>query len=246
MQVIPAIDLMKGNCVRLKRGVQSTQKIYSSDPVAQACIWQNKGASLLHLVNLDGAFGEAEANAAAIAEIVKHLCIPVELGGGIRSLQDAEKWLTLGVRRVIMGTVAITNPQIIKQSIKQFGAEKVVVGVDAKDDKIAIKGWVEQSQQSLLPFVQALEQSGVRRIIYTDVDRDGEDRGPNLLKLDALADATSMHLIASGGFSKMEHFEKLQKLGKAQIEAAIVGTALYEENLDLSTLIDRYERKGAC
>lgn len=246
MQIIPAIDLIKGNCVRLKQGVQGTQKIYSSDPAAQALTWQNSGASLLHVVNLDGAFGQAEANAHAITAILRHTAIPIELGGGIRSVQDAERWLNLGVARVIFGTVAVTHPKVIKEAVQAFGAERVVVGVDAKDDTVAIKGWVEQSQKTLLPFVHDLEQLGVSRIIYTDVSCDGESHGPNLGKLDILADVCSLNIVASGGFSKLEHFDQLCQLGRSQIEAAIVGTALYEGELDLSVLIERYERKGPC
>jgi phosphoribosylformimino-5-aminoimidazole carboxamide ribotide isomerase len=242
LQVIPAIDLMNGQCVRLKQGLKNSKKIYSNDPIAMAQQWQKAGASLLHVVNLDGAFGQADENVRAITDILHHVTIPIELGGGIRSLEDAAKWLALGIARVIFGTIAVTHPSVIRQAIVQFGTDPVIVGVDAKEDKIAIKGWEEQSEKLLLPFVHELEVLGLQQIIYTDVARDGEANGPNLKKLEHLCRNSRLQIIASGGFSKTEHFSQLASLGLDNIKGAILGTALYEGNLDLSTLIESFER----
>jgi phosphoribosylformimino-5-aminoimidazole carboxamide ribotide isomerase len=243
MLIIPAIDLINGECVRLKQGARSSKKVYHSNPPQVARNWEQSGASWIHVVNLDGAFGQANANVRAISNLVEQTQCHVELGGGVRSLQDIEKWLGLGVRRVILGTLAVTQPEIVSQALQSFGVESVVVGVDAKRDKIAIKGWEEESARELLPFIVELEQMGVARIIYTDISRDGEGEGPNLDKLSEVAAAVRMQVIASGGFSKWNHFQNLQQLGAANIEGAIVGTALYENELTLSDLIDTFERK---
>jgi phosphoribosylformimino-5-aminoimidazole carboxamide ribotide isomerase len=243
MLVIPAIDLIHGECVRLKQGARSSKKVYHSNPPDVAREWEQAGASWIHVVNLDGAFGQANANVRAISSIVEQTKCNIELGGGVRSLQDVEKWLGIGIRRVILGTVAVLHPDIVTQALHTFGPESVIVGVDAKNEKIAIKGWEEESARELLPFIAELENMGVQRIIYTDISRDGEQEGPNLERLSAIAAAGRMQVIASGGFSKWSHFESLQQLPAANIEGAIVGTALYENELALRDLINTFERK---
>jgi phosphoribosylformimino-5-aminoimidazole carboxamide ribotide isomerase len=243
MLVIPAIDLINGECVRLKQGARSSKKVYHDNPPEVARNWERAGASWIHVVNLDGAFGQADANVRAISGIVETTACNIELGGGVRSLQDIEKWLGIGVRRVILGTVAVLQPEMVTQALSSFGAESIVVGVDAKKEKIAIKGWEEESASELLPFISELERMGVKRIIYTDISRDGEGEGPNLERLADVAAAVRMQVIASGGFSKWSHFEALQQRSAANIEGAIVGTALYENELTLSDLIDTFERK---
>jgi len=242
VRILPAIDMMDGRCVRLKQGLASSKKEYESQPVRAALRWQSAGASWLHVVNLDGAFGQADANAHALTELLAAVNIPVQLGGGIRSLEDAARWLDLGVSRIILGTLAVADPGGVGQAVERFGADRVAVGADAKENRVAIKGWVEESEKQLLPFVAEMEALGVRHIIYTDISRDGGDTGPDLAGFAALCAQSSLNLIASGGFSKMEHFEQLEKLKCANLEGVIVGTALYEGLLDLATLIGRFER----
>ncbi len=244
MRIIPAIDMMGGRCVRLKQGAAGSKKEYESQPLRAALRWQSTGASWLHVVNLDGAFGQADANAHALAELLAGVNIPVQLGGGIRSLEDAARWLDLGVSRVILGTLAVADPAGVEQAVKRFGADRVAVGADAKENRIVIKGWVEESEKQLLPFVAEMEALGVRHIIHTDISRDGGDSGPNLADFAALCAHSHLRLIASGGFSKIEHFEQLEKLNCANLEGVIVGTALYERRLDLAALLRRFE--GVC
>jgi phosphoribosylformimino-5-aminoimidazole carboxamide ribotide isomerase len=243
MLIIPAIDLLDGKCVRLKQGLEKTCKIYSDKPVEIALRWQAAGSRFLHVVNLDGAYGRAKKNIQIISKIVEHLDIPVELGGGIRSRADAEKWLELGVSRVIFGTTAVTEPMIVQEVIEKYGPERVIVGIDTRQDKISIKGWVQQTDVDVFQFVSQMKAIGVQRLIHTDVSRDGENLGPNLGSTLTVALHAQIPIIASGGFSKMEHFQELADLGNPLVEGAIVGTALYENQLDLTMLINQF---GLC
>jgi phosphoribosylformimino-5-aminoimidazole carboxamide ribotide isomerase len=240
--IIPAIDLLHGQCVRLKKGVESTAKVYESDPAAAARRWQEEGARLIHVVNLDGAFGRSRENVKAIEQIISAIDIPIELGGGIRTVADAEKWLSIGVSRVIIGSVAVTDPTIVKQAIEAFGAEKVVIGIDARQDKVAIHGWEHQTEKNLFALAKEMNEMGVRRLIYTDVHRDGLQQGPNIEATVALAKATPAKVIASGGFSELTHFQGLAETKTENIEGAIVGTALYEGKLDLSELNKMFDQ----
>ena len=240
MLILPAIDLLDGAAVRLKQGKENTAKIYSGAPPAVAREWRRAGAEMIHVVNLDDAFGRALKNVDAIKEIVRSADIPVELGGGIRSVEDAGKWLDIGVERVIFGTVALTNPHIVEQTVQQFGAEKVVAGIDGRKGKVAIRGWEEQTKTSVLDLALGMKEIGVQRIIYTDVARDGELVGPNFESTDKLARDADMEVIASGGFSTMAHFEKLHSLGNSNLSGAIVGTAIYEGRLELRELTIRF------
>ena len=240
MLILPAIDLLDGFAVRLKQGKEDTAKIYSHAPAAVARDWYDAGAEMIHVVNLDGAFGRAQKNIDVIKEIVRGVDIPVELGGGIRSVDDAEQWLGIGVRRVIFGTVALTHPDVIEESVLRFGAQRVVAGIDGRKGKVAIRGWEEQTQTSVLDLALKMKAVGVQRIIYTDVARDGELVGPNFDSTDKLARDADMEVIASGGFSTPAHFEKLQSLGNPRISGAIVGTAIYEGKIDLRELTTRY------
>ncbi|HNY92349.1 MAG TPA: 1-(5-phosphoribosyl)-5-[(5-phosphoribosylamino)methylideneamino]imidazole-4-carboxamide isomerase [bacterium] len=237
MLIIPAIDLMEGRCVRLKQGVQATRKIYADDPAAVAAQWEEEGATWIHVVDLDGAFGRTGANGRAITAILRRTGCAVELGGGIRTLEDIEAWLELGVARVILGTAAVLRPELAGEAVHHFGAGRIVVGVDARGERVAIRGWEEESAWQLADFVAAMETAGVRRIIYTDIARDGEGSGPNLARLEAIARSTGMGIIASGGISRPEHLAALAGLALANIEGAILGTALYEQELILADLI---------
>jgi len=243
MLILPAIDLLDGQAVRLKQGAEKTKKVYSDNPPEMALMWQSLGAEMIHVVNLDGAFGRAAKNVEVIQKIVQAVNIPIELGGGIRSMGDVEKWLHIGVSRVIFGTVALTHPEILEESIKECGAEKIVIGIDGRDNKVAIRGWEEQTDTSVLALALKMKELGAVRIIYTDVHRDGELVGPNIESTDALAHESGMHVIASGGFSSMEHFEKLEALNNPLIEGAIVGTAIYEGKIELTELTSRFRSK---
>ena len=239
MIIFPAIDLLDGKCVRLKQGAEQTAKIYHDDPAEMAARWQNLGAEFIHVVNLDGAFGRAKKNADAIRAILHAVQIPIQLGGGIRSVDDAERWLRTGVERVIFGTAAVKAPEDVYESIARFGAKKIVVGIDARSDKVAIEGWENQTDIDIFAFAEKMKANGVERIVYTDVRRDGELSGPNVDRTIELAEQTQLHVIASGGFSAIDHVLDLAGRKSAFIEGAIIGTALYEGKIDLSELIER-------
>ena len=240
MLILPAIDLLDGAAVRLKQGREDTKKVYSNDPPAMARKWQDLGAQIIHLVNLDGAFGRAHKNVDVIKNIVRTVNIPIELGGGIRSMDDVQRWLDIGVHRVIIGTAALTRPDIVEKAASKYGAGKIVVGIDGRKGKVAIRGWEEQTQAGVLDLALKMRDLGVCRIIYTDVHRDGELIGPNFDSTDELARKANIKVIASGGFSAVEHFEKLQALQNPNIEGAIVGTAIYEGKIELEQLTKRF------
>ena len=241
MLILPAIDLLDGNAVRLKKGAEETRKIYSTSPADVAQEWQNAGAQYIHVVNLDGAFGRTGVNTKAVKKILQSISIPIELGGGIRSLNDARNWLNLGISRVIFGTVALTASDIIKTCVEEFGPEKIVVGIDARKSKVAIEGWEKQTDKSVIEFALLMKKAGVKRIIYTDIDRDGLLSGPNIKNTSDLAKQTKMKIIASGGVSKIEHLQFLVDENVPEIEGAIIGTALYEKKLNLIDVIQKFQ-----
>lgn len=240
MLILPAIDVLDGQAVRLKQGAEKTKKVYSDHPPDIGRKWREHGAEMIHVVNLDGAFGRSGKNVATIQQIIDAIDIPIELGGGIRTVDEVQQWLDIGVARVIIGTSALIHPEMVEESIKLFGAEKVVIGIDGRDNKVAIRGWEEQTDHTLLLLARRMKEYGVQRIIYTDVRRDGEHIGPNLDNTDVLANTAKLQVIASGGFSSIDHFEQLHALNNPRIEGAIVGTALYEGTLDLGELIRRF------
>ncbi|MBN1481660.1 1-(5-phosphoribosyl)-5-[(5-phosphoribosylamino)methylideneamino]imidazole-4-carboxamide isomerase [candidate division KSB1 bacterium] len=240
MLVLPAIDLLDGQAVRLKQGAEKTKKVYSDNPIEMGVKWHALGAEMIHVVNLDGAFGRAHKNVGILQQIVDLIDIPIELGGGIRTIEDVRRWLDIGVARVIIGTAALENPDVVKESILTFGADKIVIGIDGRDNKVVIRGWEEQTDISLLALALKMKEYGVKRIIYTDVHRDGEQCGPNLKNTDFIAKESDLLVIASGGFSSIDHFEQLRALNNPRIEGAIIGTALYEGTLDLGELNRRF------
>lgn len=241
MHIFPAIDLLDGRCVRLKQGIEQTKKVYSSLPATVAIKWQGMGSRFIHVVNLDGAFGRARKNVQAIEDILSAVNIRIELGGGIRSYEDAASWLDLGVHRIIFGTVAATEPRVVAETVKKFGSDRVLAGIDARNGKVAIRGWLEQTDKDAVELALEMKSLGVKRIVYTDVMRDGELAGPNIEAVLRLAERTGMGLIASGGFSELQHFRDLADAKNPSIEGVIVGTALYENRLDLTTLIESFE-----
>ena len=244
MLVLPAIDLRGGNVVRLVQGKADQQTTYGSDPGAQARAWAEQGARFLHVVDLDGAFAGAGANLEAIRDIVRAVDIPCEVGGGIRDLGAAAKLLSMGVHRVIFGTAAIRNPEVVEKAVERFGAEHVVLGLDARDGKVSIEGWTETSGTESVPLARDMKRRGVERVVYTDISRDGMSTGPNVAATAHLARETGLKVIASGGVGEIKHINSLVDNESAGIEAVIVGKALYDGRLRLEDVLAAAGQSG--
>lgn len=237
MKIIPAIDIRGGNCVRLFQGDYAKETVYGTDPAAQAKAWQDAGAEIIHLVDLDGAKAGHPVNLEAIEAICKAVTIPCELGGGIRTVEDAKQVLDLGISRVILGTVACDDPKLAETFISQFGTDKIVVGIDAKDGKVATRGWVETSSTNAFALARKLYLFGVSRFIYTDIATDGALCGPNLKSVAELCDLLpDCNVIASGGVSAAKDIADLNALGKENLEGVIVGKALYDGRVSFADL----------
>ena len=234
MQIIPSIDLKAGRCVRLYQGDFQQETVFSEDPVSVALDWQQRGGPILHIVDLDGAADGIPANLAAIREVVGTLTMPVQVGGGIRSREIADALLSTGVSRVVIGTAAVSDPALVEGLCRDYGAERVVVAVDARDGLVAIKGWTESSQVSALELARRMKDLGVSRLLYTDVSRDGTLTSPNFAANGELVRETGMKVQASGGVSSLEHIRQLASTG---VEGAIIGTALYRGTISLEEAI---------
>lgn len=233
MQIIPAIDLLDGHCVRLHQGDYAQVTRFSDDPVAQALSWQSQGAQRLHLVDLDGAKTGQPINDAAVKAITAALDIPVQLGGGVRSAGRAEELLACGLDRVILGTVALEQPELV-DALAARHPGRIVVGIDAKDGKVATRGWIEASSTEATALAQRFSASGIAAIISTDIATDGTLAGPNLEALRAMAEASAVPVIASGGIGTLEHLLSLLTLAPLGVEGVIVGRALYDGRVDLA------------
>ena len=231
MQILPAIDLRAGKCVNLVQGIATQETVFSDAPVEMAQRWQAEGAEYLHLVDLDGAFQNESANLHIVGEIASALDIPVQLGGGIRSMVQLETVLALGVDRAILGTVALKQPSLVKQACAKYG-ERIAVGIDAKDGKVATEGWLEVSQKSAVEFAQ--EMAEVQTIIYTDIKSDGMLKGPNVDATADIIDAVPANVIASGGVTSLTDVTTLKQIGAS---GAIIGRALYTGDLTLQDAI---------
>lgn len=240
MQLYPAIDLKNGQCVRLKQGAFKEITVYSDKPEEIAAKWQSKGASYLHLVDLDGALAGHSVNEKAIKRIVSTVSIPIEIGGGIRSEKAIEAMLSLGVSRVIIGTKAAENPEFIRDMVNKFGQEHIVAGIDAKNGMVAVEGWEKLSDLSASELVNRMKEYGIRHVVYTDIARDGMLSGPNVEYTKKLTDDTGLDIIASGGMSSMEDLRELYHAG---VHGAIIGKALYENRIDLKEAIDAFEKQ---
>ena len=232
MQIIPAIDLLGGSCVRLHQGDYDKVTRFSDEPVAQAMRWQEQGAERLHLVDLDGARSGEPANDSAIRAITSALTIPVQLGGGVRTAERAETLLTCGLDRVILGTVALEQPQLVMDLAERHPG-RVVVGIDARHGKVATKGWLEDSNTEATALAGRFSASAIAAIISTDISTDGTLEGPNLQALREMAEASSVPVIASGGVGCMADLLALLTLEPLGVEAVIVGRALYDGRIDL-------------
>lgn len=231
MILFPAIDLKDGACVRLKLGDMAEATVYNPDPGAQAKAFQDQGFEWLHVVDLNGAFAGETVNGAAVEAILQATTNPVQLGGGIRTLAHIETWLAKGLARVILGTVAVRDPALVKEACRLFPG-KVAVGIDAKGGKVAVEGWAEASELGVIELAQRFEGAGVAAIIYTDIDRDGILAGINWAGTLALADAVAIPVIASGGLASMEDIHRLAAPDMAKLEGAISGRALYDGRID--------------
>lgn len=231
MIIYPAIDLKDGKCVRLYKGDMAQETVYNDDPAAQALAWAQAGFSWVHVVDLDGAVTGSSQNSEAVKSIIETVDIPVQLGGGIRTLEHINHWLSEGVSRVILGTVAVKDPDLVKQACAEFPGQ-IAVGIDARDGWVAVDGWVENSDIKAIELAQMFEDAGVSAIIYTDIDRDGTGEGVNLEATQGLAEATNIPVIASGGIGSLDDVKAVKSVAHTHgLDGVIIGKALYDERV---------------
>lgn len=251
MILYPAIDLKNGQCVRLIKGDMNQATVFNTEPAHQAQQFESAGAQWLHLVDLDGAFKGTSVNAAAVNAILSAIKLPVQLGGGIRDMNNIEAWLDKGVARVVLGTVALKNPNLVSQACKRF-PNQIAVGIDARGGKVAVEGWAETSELTALELASRFENMGVAAIIYTDIDRDGLLQGVNVTATAELAASLSIPVIASGGVASIADIKALlavQQQAKQKnggIIGIISGRAIYDGRLDLQEALDMLQEGNAC
>ena len=239
MRIYPAIDIIDGACVRLVQGDYSQKTKFADDPVEVALKWQNKGGEFIHIVDLDGAKSGEMPNLELICRIANTLDVPIEVGGGIRTMEAAERYLENGVERVIIGTSALSNPDFVKKAVEKYG-DRIAVGIDAKDGMVAVNGWEEVSSVSALDLAKKMEELGVAYIIYTDIATDGMLKGPNKEAMAEMVQAVpKVNIIASGGVTTIEDVEALIETG---VEGAIIGKALYTDKIDLAEAVEKARR----
>ncbi len=247
LTLFPAIDLRQGRCVRLRQGNPDAETVYGDDPAAMARHWVEQGATWLHVVNLDGAFGHIPAtdvagerlpiNLQRLAAIRQAVPVPIQFGGGLRTLDGIALALELGATRVVLGTVAVQQPSLVHEAIARFGAERIVIGIDARDGMVATHGWQQISDTSALALAQAMQQAGVQRIVYTDISRDGTLQGVNVAATAELARRSGLRVIASGGVRSLADISALLAQAGAGIEGVIIGQALYQGTLHLPSAL---------
>ena len=236
MEVIPAIDLREGRCVRLYQGDYGKETVYSADPLGMALRWQELGAPRIHIVDLDGAASGIQVNLEGVRRLGDSISVPLQVGGGIRDMRSAENILNIGVQRIVLGTSAVENPSLVEQACRRFGPEAVIVGVDARGGMVATRGWTESSSIAALDLITRMTALGVGRFIYTDISRDGTLTEPNFQAIEEVMKGCDASLVASGGISSIEHLDRLAFLG---VEGAIIGRALYTGDIDLKEAIAR-------
>ena len=233
MLLIPAIDLRNGFCVRLLQGESDKETVYSNDPAAMAVTFEEAGAKRLHLVDLDGAFQGEGANISSIRSILKNVSIPVQIGGGLRTEEDIDNMMDLGVSAVIVGTMAVKRPDVLEKLLKKYTDEQIILGIDARNRKVSIEGWKESTEIQDVKFALRWKNSGIKRVVFTDISRDGMLSGPNLAALREMAEHTGLKIVASGGISSMDDLEQLKTLEPNGVDQAISGKAIYEGKIDL-------------
>ncbi|MEQ8586561.1 MAG: 1-(5-phosphoribosyl)-5-[(5-phosphoribosylamino)methylideneamino]imidazole-4-carboxamide isomerase [Thalassobaculaceae bacterium] len=243
MILYPAIDLKGGECVRLLRGEMDAATVYNPDPASQARAFRDAGCGWIHVVDLDGAFAGEAVNGAAVRSILSAVDVPVQLGGGIRSRAHIDAWLEAGVSRVILGTVALRDPELVIAACRDHPG-RVAVGIDARGGKVAVQGWAETSEITATDLALKFEDAGVAAIIFTDIDRDGALQGPNLEATGALARALSTPVIASGGVSSLDDLKAISDLERDGVAGAIVGRALYDGRVDVAGAIRALSGEG--
>ena len=241
MKIIPAVDIKDGRCVRLSQGKANQETVYSEDPLAMAYEWDEQGASLIHIVDLSGAFNGQPVNIEIIKQIIYNSSVDIQVGGGIRNLKAIETYIHAGVYRVILGTVAQKDPDFVMKACKEFPG-KIVVGIDALNGNVAIKGWVEVSDQRATELAQKLESYGISGYIFTDISRDGMLQGPNLRSIQEFSRSTNLPMIASGGISQLKDIEDILKLQSKNIEGIIIGKALYDKTFTYAQTLELLER----
>jgi phosphoribosylformimino-5-aminoimidazole carboxamide ribotide isomerase len=228
MFFIPAIDLMDGKCVRLLKGVKEARTDYSEDPAGTARTFEAQGAKWIHVVDLDGAFEGTRKNSGTILHIVNALKIPVEVGGGVRTIEDVRSLLELGVARVIIGTAAVDNPAMVEASVRRFGSERIAVGIDARNGIVAVKGWIEETEISAIDLGKRMRNFGVRTVIYTDINRDGMLGGANVSETLRFSKETGLSVIISGGVHSIEDIKQIEMKRDDSVIGCISGKAIYE------------------
>lgn len=238
MKLFPAIDIKNGQCVRLRQGSFRDVLVYSNLPLNVAKEWEASGASFIHVVDLDGALVGYSVNEEAIKEIVNNINIPIQLGGGIRSIKDIENKLSLGINRVIIGTKAASDPGFMKEAISIFGPERIVAGIDAKDGIVAVEGWERLSDYNAVTLALEMKNIGVETIVYTDIAKDGMLQGPNIHYTAEMVEKTGLNIIASGGVSSLKDLELLKEIN---VYGAIIGKALYEKKIDFKQAVTMFE-----
>jgi phosphoribosylformimino-5-aminoimidazole carboxamide ribotide isomerase len=234
MEVIPAIDLRDGRCVRLYQGDYGMETVFSNDPVGTAMKWQSLGAMRLHIVDLDGAASGNLQNLSIITEIAEAVLIPIQVGGGIRDIKSIEELFKAGVDRVILGTSAVEDPEMVKEACRRFN-QSVLIGIDAREGRLAIRGWQKDTELGVVEFAHSMVKLGAKRFIYTDIGRDGTLTEPNFSAIFELIDSTKFPVIASGGISSLIHLKVLKKLGAT---GAILGKSLYTGDINLKQALD--------
>jgi len=237
MIVIPAVDIKNGKCVRLSQGRMDAETIFSEDPAAMAEKWENEGAELIHVVDLDGAIEKKPQNLVSIKNILQRVHVPIQVGGGIRTIDTVKMFLDIGVRRVIIGTEAIRNPEMVSEACRLFPG-RIVVGIDARSGLVAIEGWTHTTRIKAVDLARQFEDVGVFAINFTDIHRDGMQTGPNILETQRLAEAISIPVVASGGVSVIEDIINLLPLASVGVTGVITGKALYSGTLDLEKAIE--------
>ncbi|TDJ60250.1 MAG: 1-(5-phosphoribosyl)-5-[(5-phosphoribosylamino)methylideneamino]imidazole-4-carboxamide isomerase [Nitrospina sp.] len=238
MRIIPAVDIKAGQCVRLVQGQADQETVYSNDPVAMACHWDEEGAQLIHVVDLDGAFDGKPVNVEIIKNIIYNSTVDIQIGGGIRTMDALSAYFDAGAYRIILGTIAHQQPEFVEQACKKYPG-KILVGIDARNGKVAIQGWREVSNQSAADLAKSLESAGVAGYIFTDISKDGMMQGPNLEQIKEFASATTTPVIASGGVSRIEDVINLLALEKEGVEGMIIGKALYDKKLDYREILKK-------